>query len=214
MRPQRAVYIHGFGSSPRSGKAQYLQKQLARVGMPMAIPDLNQGDFTHLTLTRQIQRVAETLTPEPTVLIGSSFGGLTAVFVAERYPQVSHLVLLAPALRMREYWLQRLTPAQWEQWRTQGTIPVYHYGEGKELPLHYGFWTDLQTYDESRLQRPVPTLIVHGRQDDVVPLAVSEDYAHTRPWVTLISVDDDHTLHRSLDWIWGQLVAFLGVAPA
>ncbi|MCS7227219.1 MAG: alpha/beta fold hydrolase [Gloeomargarita sp. SKYB31] len=211
MKPSRAIYIHGFGSSPRSGKAQYLQKQLAQVGIPIAVPDLNQGDFTHLTLTRQIQRVAEVLTPEPTVLIGSSFGGLTAVFVAEQHLQVSHLVLLAPAFRMAEYWLQRLTPEQLEQWRTQGTIPVYHYGEGKELPLHYGFLPDLQTYDESHLQRPVPTLIVHGRQDDVVPLAVSEDYARTRAWVTLVPVDDDHTLHRSLDLIWQQMVTFLGL---
>ncbi len=205
------IYIHGFASSPNSGKALYLQQQFADLGIPIQVPDLNQGDFTHLTLTRQIQQISALLTPTPTVLIGSSFGGLTALFLAETHPQISHLILLAPALQMVTYWRTRMTPAQVHQWQQQGTLPIYHYGEGKELPLDYNFLLDLETYDDTKLSRPVPTLIIHGDQDDVVPIGVSEMYAHSRPWVRLRRLPDDHSLKKDLPLIWQEISTFLGL---
>ncbi len=72
------IYLHGFASGPRSQKARDLGDQFARLNIPLTIPDLNQGDFTHLTLTRQIKQVEALFPPAPTpvTLIGSSFGGL------------------------------------------------------------------------------------------------------------------------------------------
>ena len=79
------IYLHGFASSPLSAKAQYLDSCFRECQIDLEIPDLNQGDFSHLTLTRQLQQV-ENLFPakKPVVLIGSSFGGLTAAVLAER----------------------------------------------------------------------------------------------------------------------------------
>ncbi|MEN9232887.1 MAG: YqiA/YcfP family alpha/beta fold hydrolase [Gloeomargarita sp. DG02_4_bins_56] len=208
------IYIHGFASSPSSGKARYFREKFAELGIPVQIPDLNQGDFTHLTLTRQIQQITALLPPTPTVLIGSSFGGLTAAFLAEEHRQISHMLLLAPAFGMIRYWRERLTPAQIQQWQVQGTMPVYHYGEGKELPLHYDFFADLQTYDDTQLSRCVPTLILHGEQDDVVPLQVSEIYAQSRPWVKLVKLEDDHSLKKDLPFIWQETCAFLELPPS
>jgi pimeloyl-ACP methyl ester carboxylesterase len=206
------IYIHGFASSPRSGKARYFQQKFADLGIPIQIPDLNQGDFTHLTLTRQIQQISGLLTAAPTVLIGSSFGGLTAAFLAEVHPQISYLVLLAPAFQMVKYWQERMTPTQIQQWQQQETLPVYHYGEGKELSLHYNFLTDLAAYDDTKLSRPVPTLIAHGEQDNVVPIGVSEMYAQARPWVRLKRLQDDHSLKRDLPLIWQEISTFLGLS--
>lgn len=42
-----------------------------------------------------------------------------------------------------------------------------------------------------------PTVVVHGRADDVVPLAVSEGYVMTHPEVELKVVEDDHRLKAS-----------------
>ncbi|APB32503.1 Putative hydrolases or acyltransferases (alpha/beta hydrolase superfamily) [Gloeomargarita lithophora Alchichica-D10] len=206
------IYIHGFASSPSSGKARYFQQKFTDLGIPIQVPDLNQGDFTHLTLTRQMQQIASILTPAPTVLIGSSFGGLTAALLAENHPQISHIILLAPAFGMATYWQEKMTPAQLQQWQHQGTLPIYHYGEGKELPLHYDFLLDLRSYDDGKLVRPVPTLIIHGKSDDVVPICVSQTYAQSRPWVRLIMQEDDHSLKRDLPLIWQEIGAFLGLA--
>lgn len=71
------LYLHGFASGPRSHKAQALRAQFDSLGLSLAVPDLNQGDFTHLTLSRNIRQATNLILAqtEPTVIIGSSLGG-------------------------------------------------------------------------------------------------------------------------------------------
>lgn len=186
------IYLHGFASSPQSAKAIYLRDRLSS----LKIPDLNQGDFSHLTITRQIKQIAAEFPPNPmpVIVIGSSLGGLTAAWVGEKYPQVQRLVLLAPAFEFLAHWLPRLGEEQLHQWQTEQYLPIYHYGEKRSLPLHYQFVTDAAQYQDEQLQRPIPTLILHGRDDEVIPIAASRDYAASRPWVEFIELEDDHGL--------------------
>ncbi|HEY9734692.1 MAG TPA: YqiA/YcfP family alpha/beta fold hydrolase [Trichocoleus sp.] len=209
----RYLYLHGFASGPQSLKAQTLQKHFQTLGLPLAVPDLNQGDFTHLTLSRQLAQVGQLIESQPgsVTLIGSSFGGLTAAWLAERLPQVERLVLMAPAFRFLQQWLPRLG-GQGQQWQETGLLPVYHYSEQRSIPLHYGFITDAQQYDDAQLQRPVPTLILHGRQDEVISIQASRDYVATRPWATLTELESDHALADVQPEIWTAIQAFLGLA--
>ncbi|MFM7423910.1 MAG: YqiA/YcfP family alpha/beta fold hydrolase [Elainella sp.] len=209
------IYLHGFSSSPHSTKAEYLRQQFLRQSQQIYIPDLNQGDFFHLSLSRQIQQVKALLSPEPdaevgeaVTLIGSSFGGLTAAWLGEICPQVDRLVLLAPAFQFLDHWLPRLGTAQIQAWQTTGSMLTYHYSAKQSLPLGYQFVTDLAQYDENLLQRPLPTLILHGRQDDVIPIQASRDFATTRPWVKLIELDSDHALVDVQAEIWQMICAF------
>jgi predicted esterase YcpF (UPF0227 family) len=39
------IYLHGFASSPHSGKATYLAERLRARGMDVRVPDLNQPAF-------------------------------------------------------------------------------------------------------------------------------------------------------------------------
>jgi len=55
--------------------------------------------------------------------------------------------------------------------------------------------------DRMRLYPPAPTIIIHGRGDEVVPARVSEDFAAEYPEVRLELVDDGHTLAGSIDRI-------------
>lgn len=201
------IYLHGFASSPNSAKARYLQSCWG--DRPLQIPDLNAGDFQGLTLSRQIQQVAALLPITPAAIVGSSFGGLTAAWLAERYSQVGRIVLLAPAFGFLNHWLPRLGPEQLAQWQENGTLPVYHYGARQQLPLGYQFLEDARRYDEEQLQRPVPTLILHGRRDETIPIAASHTYAATRPWVTLRELDSDHALAEVLPEIWDATREFL-----
>jgi hypothetical protein len=178
--------------------------------IPLIIPDLNQDDFSHLTLTRQLQQVAaEFPTVEtPVTLIGSSLGGLTAAHLAQKYPQVQRLVLLAPAFDFISLWLSYLGEFQVKQWQETGYLSVYHYSERRSLPLHYQFVVDARQYCESQLQRLVPTLILHGRNDEVIPIQVSRDYANQRPWVELVELDSDHALTDVMLKIWQEIQRF------
>ncbi|MDJ0730564.1 MAG: YqiA/YcfP family alpha/beta fold hydrolase [Crocosphaera sp.] len=104
------IYLHGLVSSPQSIKAQKFKALFAAENIPLIIPDLNQDDFYHLTLTRQIQQVSTSLEndPTPVTLIGSSLGGLTAAFLAEKNEKVKQLILLAPAFSFFCHWLNNL----------------------------------------------------------------------------------------------------------
>jgi len=198
------VYLHGFASGPQSAKAVYLKERFQEQGLDLQIPDLNQGDFSMLTLTRQIQQVQAALParPQAAVLIGSSLGGLTAAWVAETSPQVKAILLLAPAFQFLERWLQSLGEAKVRQWQIQGYLEFYHYGEQRPLPLSYRFVEDMAQYRDQQLQRPVPTLILHGVHDQVVPIQASRDFAAQRPWVRLIELDSDHSLGNVKAEIW------------
>ena len=85
---------------------------------------------------------------------------------------------------------------------------VYHYGDEEKLPLSYDFVKDATQYKEEVLQRPIPTLIFHGRHDDVIPIQASRDFAQKRPWVELIELNSDHGLGNVMTEIWRAIQLF------
>ncbi len=196
-------YLHGFASGPKSSKALILRDRFHAQGIALTIPDFNQPNFRELTLTRQLQQVEALFSADkPATLIGSSFGGATAAWLAQRNPQVQNLVLLAPAFGFASYHRSVLTPEQITRWRSGTPLSVYHYGEQKELLLDYQFVEDLQHYDESKLMRSVNTVIIHGIHDAVIPVQSSRDYVRDRPWCRLIEVGSNHGLDNAIDQIW------------
>ena len=124
------LYLHGFASSPASSKATYFSDRLAARGVRMECPDLNQPDFSTLTVSRMLQQVEDrirALPPGDVVLIGSSLGGFVAVEAAarqanrERHP-ITQLILLAPAVDLEwEKWSE-LGSAGVEGWRRAGSV--------------------------------------------------------------------------------------------
>jgi uncharacterized protein len=196
-------YLHGFASGPKSSKALILRDRLHAQGITLTIPDFNQPNFRELTLTRQLQQVEALFSKDkPVTLIGSSFGGATAAWLAQRNPQVQNLVLLAPAFGFATYHRSVLTPDQITRWRSDEPLSVYHYAQQKELLLDYKFVEDLQQYDESELTRSVNTTIIHGIHDTVIPVQSSRDYVRDRPWCSLIEVESEHGLDNAIDQIW------------
>jgi len=67
--------------------------------------------------------------------------------------------------------------------------------------------------DAMRLYPPVPTVILHGRRDSVVPARVSEEFAAEHPEVRLELIDDEHALNGSLDRIIALTRELLGPTP-
>ncbi|GDZ92327.1 protein of unknown function UPF0227 [Planktothrix agardhii CCAP 1459/11A] len=211
MGTKTYLYLHGFASSPASKKAEYLRDRFASLSINLNIPDLNQGDFSHLTLTRQLQQIPTELSPDTSdiVVIGSSFGGLTAARFAEQNLSVKRLILLAPAFNFLSEWFPKLGAEKLNLWKTQGYLSIYHYAEKQNLPLHYDFLEDLAQYPDEQLQRQIPTLILHGINDEVIPIQASQNYAAQRPWVSLIELNSDHSLDNVLGEIWQEIRNFL-----
>ena len=214
------LYLHGLASSPQSGKAKFLAERLSRFQQTLHCPDLNQPDFSTLTVSRMIGQVESTICerpPAPVVLFGSSLGGLVAVHVAERGAAghgrpVDRLVLLSPALEFGTS-RTRLGSEGWDRWRETGWLEMTHHAYGDIRRLHYELLLDASQYDSFATVNTVPTLIVQGRHDDVVDPRRVERFAASRPHVRLVIVDDDHKLHANLDRVWSETQAFLDLDP-
>ncbi|MEH2284773.1 MAG: YqiA/YcfP family alpha/beta fold hydrolase [Nostoc sp.] len=204
------IYLHGFASSPKSAKAQDIGDRFTQIQTKLKIPDLNAGDFSQLTITRQIAQVAAEFSNDstPVTLIGSSLGGLTAAHLGQQNLQVQRLVLLAPAFGFLSYWLPKLGDEEVQRWQQEKSLTIYHYGEERTIPLSYDFVTDAAQYQEKLLQRPISTLILHGKKDEVIPIEASRDFARLRPWVQLVELDSDHALGNVMEEIWQAIRLF------
>ncbi len=205
----RIVYLHGFASSPQSSKAQFFQKKFTQRGVAVEIPQLDAGDFEHLTITGQLGVVDRAVGGSPATLMGSSLGGYLASLYAARHPQsVEKVILLAPAFQFPKRWRERYPEEELEAWRRTGSARVYHYGYKEERELSYSLIEDAQRYENDPDFRQ-PALIFHGIHDPVVPVELSEDFARTHPAVTLIEFDSGHELTDVLEPMWSAVEKFL-----
>jgi uncharacterized protein len=199
------LYLHGFASGANSRKANFFVDRYGQSGLSLVVPDFNAGGFTDFTISRQLAQAASYLQDEPVTLIGSSLGGWVSLLLAEKYPQIERLILLAPALGFPQPWLSHLDPVALQTWQTAGFWPVFHYIEKREIPLAYNFVLDAQQYLQTEFRRSLPTLIFHGIKDEVVPIELSRQYASDRSAVNLIEFDSDHGLGNVLPQIWREM---------
>ena len=211
-------YLHGFASSARSSKATTFASRFRGLGIELHTPDLNEPDFFTLTISRMAAQVAAAigaLPAGPVVLIGSSLGGFLAIQVALQRPeQVSHLVLLAPALDFGGNRMRSLGGVGLEEWKRTDRLDVFHYGYGRMMPVHYELYADARRHNCVDAVLAMPIQIFQGRRDDAVDPETVERWAKARPNVELHMLDDDHQLTASVDYIWQEMQRFLGLAAA
>lgn len=146
------LYLHGFASGPSSTKARYFQRCFEQAGASVIAPNLAEGDFEHLTITRQLAVVERAAANRPVALIGSSMGGYLAGLYAARH------------------------------------------GRYEDYP---------------EFRQPVLLFHVHGRHDEVVPAADSEQFAATHANARLEILDSGHELLNVLDYMAPKVVRFL-----
>jgi pimeloyl-ACP methyl ester carboxylesterase len=207
-------YLHGFVSSPRSTKVQYFIQMLARLGIEVRCPDLNEPDFRTMTMTRMLAQLEAELNDAggASTLIGSSLGGTLAILAAARFaPRVEKLVLLAPAVMFGDAEHHLLPRERIEIWKQQGEYEFFHYGYGEPRRLSYAFYEDSLKYDAFGTLFTQPALIFQVRRDVLVEANDVERFAAARPNVKLTLLDDDHQLVSSLSRIWSEVQPFLGL---
>jgi hypothetical protein len=225
---RHVLYLHGFASSPGSSKAQRFARELARAGVGFSCPDFNLPSFDALTVTRmldQTQKAIEASGPGPVALIGSSLGAFVALHAAARDAadarsarrggtpagKVDRLILLAPALEFGGNRLRQLGEHGIDEWRTRGTLRVFHYALNQPADVGFALYEDAARYDAFALDVPWPTIVFQGSRDASVDPAMVARWASSRPTVDLRVVDDEHQLTASMDQIWAVSEPFLGL---
>jgi hypothetical protein len=207
MQP-RFLYLHGFASGPHSTKAIVFAEHYAKRGIPIDRLDLRVPSFEHLRLSAMIATVQAAIggDRDRAVVIGSSLGGLTAARVAERDPRVAALILLAPSFQLIARW--RELPG-WDDWRRLGWREVHDYKTGQLARIDFTFADEAMTIDVGYPDVRVPTLILHGKTDDVVSITRSQEFAAGKPHVQLVELDDGHELVGSVPRLLAESDRFL-----
>ena len=214
--PERTpvLYLHGFASSPESTKAGYFGERLAARGVTLAAPDFNRPDFRTLTMSRMLDQLSGEIGQRGgrVSLIGSSLGAALGVLAAARFGEaVERLILMAPAVMFARPGHSLLPPERIAEWSRRGSLPFFHYAYGEERLLDYTFYEDSLAHDAFDAQFSQPTLIFQGLRDTVVDCRTVEQFARTRPNVTLSLLEDDHQLTASLPRMWAAIEDFLGL---
>jgi hypothetical protein len=201
----RFVYAHGFASSPQSRKAEAFRRAFAARGVRVETPAMDDGDFEHLTISGQLAVLEREVRSEPVCLLGSSMGGLVASLYAAAHPEVSRLVLLAPAFGFAQRWHEKMGPC------LPPDFEVFHYGEGRMRRVKSALIEDGIRYP-GEPDFAQPALIFHGVRDETVPIEHSRAFTAAHANARLVELDSDHELLDVLDRIVYEAVPFLSSA--
>ncbi|HKO01450.1 MAG TPA: YqiA/YcfP family alpha/beta fold hydrolase [Thermoanaerobaculia bacterium] len=151
------LYLHGFASSPRSGKIELLRPLLEREGIAMTTPDLNVPSFEQLDFSAVVAYgISEARRIAPRAIVGSSLGGLVALEVARAVP--APLVLIAPALGVSDRWLTRIPAGD--------PIRVFNYARNEEVSIHRRFFEEMSRIVV--LPPVAPVIVIMGTDDESV----------------------------------------------
>ncbi len=204
----RYVYLHGFASGPLSRKAQFFREKLSSLDIELEIPALDQSDFEHLTITRQLDFLTRLLDGEPAILMGSSMGGYLAALYASQHPEIDRMVLLAPAFGFGNRWAETFGAEKVAAWRQRGFAEVYHYATRDMRRLAIDLLNDSALHP-GYPPCPQPSAVFHGIQDNIVPIAASERWISENPQARLVPLNSGHELLDVLEQIWEESARFL-----
>lgn len=214
------AYCHGFLSSEQSKKGQFLRDVLSRrYGVNLHLLNLNANpeDLSSISFESGFRALdslwksnAETKKPFQLVLIGSSLGGQIAASYAALHPdRVKRLVLLCPAVNTRDvisHWVESKFPNGVQLWREKGFLRFPHPHFQEPVPVPVSFLDQCDTLPPYPIYK-CPTLIFHGRLDDVVHVDEVSIFLKKCPeqaaLTTLIMVEDDHELTRH-ETLWSM----------
>ena len=198
------IYLHGFASSPSSIKALAFKNKFNEIGVSLAVPDLDEGDFKNMTLTRQMNTLfhcIDQFQDSDVCVIGSSMGAYLAVLAAQKRVNIFAIYLMAPAFNFLGRWMQKLNFDYEDESSWDSLIPVFHYRYGETRQIKTRLFSDARIWSRLELKRKLPTRIVHGIFDEVVPVNESRKFISAHPWCSLYELNADHGLLACIDLI-------------
>ena len=177
-----AILCHGFLSNKYSRTNRRLTELLIEKGIATFYFDWfgmgdSEGTFADLTVGVCCDELEQALLFVRSKgyarigIVGSSYGGLISTLVASHDSGLSALGLKCPVPDFPEMLRLEFGQKAMERWQTTGKIPDV-VGNDKPINLRYAFYEECLTYDAYRAAQTItiPTLIVHGDHDELVPL--------------------------------------------
>lgn len=205
------LWLHGLGSVRTGEKSDALLAHVRARGERFLRIDLrghgeSSGRVGQVKLSTIVDDLVQVLADAgPTVVVGTSLGGLLGAYAAALAPdRVRALVLIAPALGLMAN-LPHLLDAE-------GCLTT---STGLRFPVAADVLADAQALDERTLptRLPVPILVAHGTADEVIPHRASERFVAAIPHAEkqLLLLDGaDHRCNLHVQAVWARVDALLG----
>ncbi len=182
-----AILCHGHSTSKNNKSWETLTPILNSKGISVFRFDFygngeSDGKFEESNLSDSIDATTQAIKLvkdrgfKRIILVGSSFGGLSSIITASKSKDLYALVLKSPVSDYGEVHLKRYGEIGMEEWKQKGQAPYNPENDSRGLKLDYSFVEDYKKYNVYELakQIKVPTLIIHGSADEIVPVSQSE----------------------------------------
>ena len=183
------ILCHGFATSKESYSIIKLEQVLNQNNISTFRFDFfghgeSEGKFEDITISEGVDDALQAIHYlkeqgySKIGLFGSSFGGMVSIMAASRSKDLYLLVLKSPVSNFLERDLQVKTEKELKDWKSNG-FTYYVTGKSQKLRLNYTFFEDYNSNDGYKIASKIkiPTLIVHGDKDDIVPVEQSKKIA-------------------------------------
>lgn len=180
------VLCHGLSSSKDSRTYVSLQEILNNHKISTFRFDFfghgeSEGEFENVTISEAADDILNAIKFLKQLgytkigLMGSSFGGMASILVASRIKDLFVLALKSPVSDYLGKLIAQRSKQEIEMWRRRGFI--YYSSNGRKLKLL--FFEDAEKINgyEAAKKIKTPTLIVHGNEDETVPIEQSKKTA-------------------------------------
>jgi pimeloyl-ACP methyl ester carboxylesterase len=178
-KERQILFITGFLSKRWGNKSKALAQWCEEKGWGFCCYDVrgfgdSDGQFTDYTLSDWMADARAVLglikNGPPITIVGNSLGGWIAWLMAQEYPAVEKLALIAPAFNMMGVRAKSIDPERQHDWLTAGWMPWDDEPQHKDWPLSWKWVEESEFYWKTSFDRlrPVKTKIIHGFQDTVI----------------------------------------------
>ncbi len=195
------VMAHGFASNKNSRSNTKLVERFDQLGIASFRFDIwghgeSEGNFEDITITEAVDDILQaikflkSLDYSRIALVGSSFGGAAAMEVASQTTNLFALALKSPVSDYAEEQLHVRGQEGIDAWKSDG-FTLYESNRGGKIKINYTLYEDFLHHSGYQVAPniSIPTLIVHGDQDEEVPVAQSIKTSKLIPNCKLVIVE-------------------------
>ena len=159
-------------------------------------------------LDRVLSYVKNTFIDAPIFLIGHSRGGGIATLKTGQDNRISKLVTWAA---VSDFKVRFPENEELAKWKLSGVRYVLNGRTKQNLPHYYSFYEDF-VENEKQLSIPlwcesikVPHLIIHGANDEAVPIVEAEKLHQLNPESVTYFLETNHTFETKHPWLMKEL---------
>lgn len=183
------ILCHGFSTSKEGRTYVRLEEILNDSGISTFRFDFfghgeSEGKFEEITTFEAVDDIQNAINflkesgYKEIGLVGSSFGGMASIIAASKSNALYVLALKSPVSDYTALIHSRVGEQDIKNWKEKGIIDVTGI-DGENRKLKYSFYEEVEKVKvyEADQNIKIPTLIVHGDEDETVPIGQSKKTA-------------------------------------